>query len=147
MYTGIRFKGYVKKQFRENFEPIAICGDWKSSEDIIFSDFGHLERSHMIPCGALCYMPSVWRRYDFYSDEWVDIDGFERTWDKETGYWTFQCSLKNYLYEIEQFISMIPYFIEKLEHLEYFYEEFDYSVEYRLEDNKIKCVNNKFKRY
>ncbi len=28
MYTGIRFKGYVKSKFRDDFEKIALNGEW-----------------------------------------------------------------------------------------------------------------------
>lgn len=158
MYTGIRFKGYVKPEFRDTFERIAIDGEWESSSDIVFSNYGKLSRASFIPCGCLYYMPHKWETYyinengekeiefaNYYKQ--VATDGFERTYNKETGYWAFQCSLKNYNFEIEQWFGILPYFIEKIEHLEYFYEEDDYSSKYDLVDGVIKEVDNKFIRY
>ena len=31
VYTGIRFKGYVKSNFRDDFEKIALNGEWENS--------------------------------------------------------------------------------------------------------------------
>lgn len=155
MYTGIRFKGYVKPEFREDFENIALNGEWESSRDSILQSFSSFYRASFIPCGSLSYMPDEWEehdnRYKEYSWEWFDsakdAGGFNRTWNKETGYWTFQCSLKNYESEIEAWFDILPYFIEKIEHLEYFYEEFEYSRKYDLVDGKIVCVNDEFIKY
>jgi len=148
MYTGIRFKGYVKKEFRDSFENIALQGDWNESENKVFNNFGQIGRSRFIPCGSLSYMPDEWEKEPF--DKYycgVPTDGFERTWNKETGYWTFQCSLKNYEDEIESWFEIVPYFIEKIEHLEYFYEEWTYSEQYDLVNNKVVKVNDKFIKY
>ena len=57
MYTGIRFKGYVKPEFRKNFKNIALNGEWDESNDEKFKEFGKLGRASFIPCGMLCYMP------------------------------------------------------------------------------------------
>lgn len=155
MYTGIRFKGYVKPEFREEFESIAVNGEWENSNDEVFKKFGEIGRSHFIPCGSLSYMPDEWEKYDDtlkeYSDEWFksrkDTDGFNRTWNKETGYWTFQCSLKNYEDEIEEWFKIVPYFIERIEHLEYFYEEWSYSYKYDLINEEVKLIDDKFIKY
>lgn len=156
MYTGIRFKGYVKEEYRDSFEDIALNGDWGSSDVSAFRDFGEcFNRASFIPCGSLAYMPDKWERYDNnlekYSDEWfmsaIDTDGFHRTWNKESGYWTFQCSLKNYEDEIENWFELLPLFIEEIEHLEYFYEEWNYSHRYELIDNKVICTNKNFIKY
>ena len=147
MYTGIRFKGYIKPEFRENFELIALDGDWKESSDEIFKKYGEYSRASFIPCGALSYMPDEWetdpRNYE-YSQA---TDGFKRSYNNETGYWTFQCSLKNYDDTIEEFFKLLPYFIKSIEHLEYFYEEWDYSTQYNLIDGKIVEINDKFIKY
>lgn len=155
MYTGIRFKGYVKPEFREDFENIALNGEWESSRDSILQSFSSFYRASFIPCGSLSYMPDEWEghdnRYKEYSWEWFDsakdAGGFNRTWNKETGYWTFQCSLKNYESEIEAWFDILPHFIEKIEHLEYFYEEWDCSCRYDLINNEIKCVDTEFIKY
>jgi hypothetical protein len=148
MYTGIRFKGYVKPKYRKVFENIAMNGSWNESEDKVFKKYGQIGRSGFIPCGCLSYMPDEWESEPF--DEYGDgtpTDGFERTWNEETGYWTFQCSLKNYEDEIEEWFKIIPYFIEKIEYLEYFYEEWTYSKQYDLVDDEVKLINDKFKKY
>jgi hypothetical protein len=154
MYTGIRFKGYVKPQFREDFEGIALSGDWNESNDEVFRTFGQIGRSGFIPCGGLSYMPDEWEVYDESLKGSYDYyrlakatDGFERTWNKDTGYWTFQCSLKNYEDEIEEWFKIVPYFIDKIEHLEYFYEEWTYSQQYDLVDGKIELINDRFRKY
>ena len=57
----------------------------------------------------------------------------------DTGYWTFQCSLKNYEGEIEQFFSdVLVNIISDSEHIEYFYEEWDESKYYEFVDGTIK---------
>ena len=139
MYTGIRFKGYVKEEFRNDFEDIAINGNWEESSILKFQEFGEIGRSGFVPCGALAYMPDEWED----SNE-VATGGFERTYDVKTGYWTFQCSLKNYGCEIETFFELIPYFIETLDHLEYFYEEWTHSSNYELIDKDVVNVDREF---
>ena len=55
-YTGLRFKGIVKKQFREEFAPVALRGCWEDAKDKKISNFANCSRASFIPCGALCYM-------------------------------------------------------------------------------------------
>lgn len=149
MYTGLRFKGTVKKEFRDTFEDIALNGSWEDSDDREFWMFGSNNwRASFIPCGSLCYMPNSWEKYE--NDEYwngIATDGFGRTYNKETGYWTFQCSLKNYEDTIEEFLELLPYFIESVEHVEVFYEEWDYSTKYELVGGKMIETNDMFIRY
>lgn len=156
MYTGIRFKGYVKPEFRKNFEDVALNGVWEDNEIKELREFGKkFSRASFIPCGSLAYMPDEWEFYNDklkkYSNEWWrsarDTDGFDRTYDKDTGYWAFQCSLKNYEHEIENWFTLLPLFIESIDHLEYFYEEWEYSVEYDFISGGLMCVNDKFIKY
>ena len=77
----------------------------------------------------------------------VATDGFERSYDVSTGYWTFQCSLKNYEQEIQSFFELIPFFVESIEHLEYFYEEWDYSAKCELINGKVIGTDKKFIKY
>lgn len=148
MYTGLRFKGIVKEEFRNEFENIALSGDWEESENEVFKEFSNVSRAVFIPCGALAYMPDEWETapYNEYGDG-VPTDGFDRTYDKETGRWTFQCSLKNYNNTIEEFFEIVPYFIEEIEHAEVFYEEWRYSTKIELVDGKIVEADNKFIEY
>lgn len=151
MYTGIRFKGYLKPEFRENFDPIANRGEWNNSNDPILSAFGALRRAPFIPCGVLYYMPEEWEETLIDKESGIltfkDRDGFNRTWNKDTGYWAFQCSLKNYGCEIEEWFDIIPHFVEKIIHLEKFYEEWIYSERYDLINNEIKLVDDEFIKY
>lgn len=137
MYTGIRFKGIVKEKFRDKFEDIAMEGNWEDSDDNVFAQFGNVSRASFIPCGISAYMP----------DEWEADDSFERTYDKETGRWTFNCSLKNYNHTIEEFFKIVPYFIEEVEHAEVYYEEWRYSKKLELVDEKMTITNNAFIEY
>lgn len=148
MYTGLRFKGVVKKEFREKLKDIALNGEWETSEDEILSKFAEIERAGFIPCGALTYMPGNWQKgpYDEYGDG-AATEGFERSYDKETGIWTFQCSLKNYEGTIQEFFNIVPYFIESVEHAEVYYEESAYSTKYELKDGVMVDTDNKFIQY
>lgn len=137
MYTGIRFSGIVKPEFREGFEDIALGGDWENSPHEILRRFDQVDRASFIPNGVLCYMP------------WKDdcpIYGTPK-WNEETGEWKFQCSLKNYSCTIEEFFELIPYFIESIEHLEYFYEEDTYSQQYDLVNGEVIRINTKCNQY
>lgn len=145
MYTGLRFKGIVKEEFRKGFEIIALNGDWESHNNPRLKQFGEVDRASFIPCGSLAYMPDEWEEGE-YPDE-VATDGFNRTYDEDTGYWAFQCSLKNYSNTIEMFFKLLPYFIESIEHCEYFYEEFDWSWKYELIDGEVRKTSSEFIQY
>ena len=157
MYTGIRFKGIIKEEFRDiGFEEIAMEGLWRDSDIQKLRDFGHnYWRSSFIPCGCLSYMPDSWEYhnddYEKYSWEWFDsardADGFERSYDKNTGKWSFQCSLKNYEGEIEAFMKIIPIFVESIEHFEIYYEEWDESNVYDLIEGELQLNKSKSIRY
>ena len=148
MYTGLRFKGTVKKEFRNEFEDIALNGDWEESENVVFREFGMLSCASFIPCGALAYMPDEWETepFDIYYCG-TPTDGFDRTYDRNSGRWTFQCSLKNYDRIIEEFMIMVPYFIEEVEHAEVFYEECRYSQRYELINGVMAMTNDKYIEY
>lgn len=147
MYTGLRFKGTVKKEFRDKFKDIAMYGNWEESDDIVFRTFGENYRAPFIPRGALCYMPEEWEIESIDGKYRIDADGFNRTYDKENGRWTFQCSLKNYDHTIEDFLNMIPYFVEDVEHAEVLYEEWDCSEKWELIDGKMVMTDDKFVKY
>ena len=161
MYTGLRFKGIVKEAFRKDFECVALRGKWELLSAPKLNAFSQVPRASFIPCGSLCYMPSSWQK-DFIDengkrvrvfecdkdlpDEQVifwrqtDTDGFNRQYDANTGYWSFQCSLKNYEDTIESFLELVPYFIEELIHCETFYEEDEESTFYTLKNEKIEII-------
>lgn len=136
MYTGLRFRGHVKPEYRQMIYNIMHRDmEW---EDFItdfpfISDYAELPRACMIPFGGLAYMP----------DEWEDANNiltssFKQQFDMETGYWAFQCSLKNYDSEIDIFIAtVIPIICESTDWIEDFYEEWHESSRYKLMDEKI----------
>ena len=128
MYTGLIFKGIIKKELRESFNDIAEYGKWEESNDKILYGFSKISRYRDIPCGALCYMPESWDK---------DVNLKKKRYDIKTGFWGFKCSLKNYDYTIEEFFKIIPYFTEYLIHLEYLYEDWEESKYYKLENGKI----------
>lgn len=133
MYTGLRFKGVVKEKFREEFEDIALEGSWEDSDDEKFQQFSNDYRASFIPCGMLCYMP------------WDDDDKeFARTYDPKTGFWTFQCSLKDYNDTIATFLELVPYFMESVEFCEVLYEEWGWSAGYELVEGEMKETNSRF---
>lgn len=151
MYTGIRFKGYIKPEFRSTFEPIVKGGAWENSNDAVLSEFGKLRRARYIPCGSLEYMPSEWEE-EINDNKYPHpvrraTEGFERTWDVTSGYWAFQASLKNYEGEIESWLDILPHFVEEIVHLEIFYEQWEYSQRYALVRNTVILMNDKYRRY
>lgn len=159
-YTGLRCKIIVKEEFRPM---IAMLMEehlnWNDLNDCGFNynfvdEYSRISRSSFIPYGMLCYMPDEWEDVvlvkngeENYANA-TDSDGFDRQFNEETGYWAFQCSLKNYEDTIEKFFELILNNItEKVVHLEFFYEECVYSHRYDLVDGKIQCVSNKFIKY
>lgn len=138
MYTGLRFKGIVKPEYREMIKEINDGADWSDfAEKFPFlTNYASLDRAEFIPRGSLAYMPDSWEEGKFPNQE--ATDGFERNIDLKTGYWTFQCSLKNYNQEIQQFFSeVLLEIIDSVDHIEYYYEEWARSKFYELKDGKI----------
>jgi hypothetical protein len=66
------------------------------------------------------------------------------TYDDETGKWVFQCSLKNYGNTIEEFLDLVPYFMESVEHCEVLYETWGWSSGYELIDDEMIETNPEF---
>ena len=138
MYTGLRVKVTVKEEYRDMIQAIHEGADWADfAEQFPFvTAYSKQGRAEFIPRGMLFYMPFSWEEGRFPNA--VATDGFERHIDMETGKWSFQCSLKNYNNEIEQFFhEVLPVIISEAEHIEYLYEEWDASSLYELKDGKI----------
>lgn len=133
VYTGLRVKVTVKEEFRQMIKEINEGADWgEFVEQFPFlSDYAEQERAKFIPSGASRYMPDSW-----------ETDGLERNINIETGYWTFQCSLKNYNQEIQQFFKeVLPKIIDSADHIEYLNEEWDKSIMYTFKWwNYSSCV-------
>ena len=77
-------------------------------------------------------------------DNWDEDEEFARFYDEETGRWVFQCSLKNYGQTIEEFLNLVPYFMESVEHCEVLYEEWAWSAGYELIGDKMVETKEKF---
>jgi hypothetical protein len=155
MYTGLRCKVYIKEEYRVELQRLHEEGyEWGTSDFDFLRGFGRFSRASFIPCGSLSYMPDEWedipRKDDGSLDYWSGKanDGFEINFSFETGYWAFQCSLKNYESEIEAFFEeVLPIITDSIEHLEYYYEEWSSSIFYDLEDGKIVQSDREGIRY
>ena len=65
MYTGLRFKGFIKKQYCKDISIMFNKGDWESCETPILKEFSKKSRSAWIPFGSGCdYMPESWTEND-----------------------------------------------------------------------------------
>lgn len=142
MYTGLRFKGKIKLEFRKDIDAVVNREkEWKQCENATLRAFGYVERNQYIPFGSLWYMPDSWEVTKEGGTYWTDTvatDGFERTFNIDNGYLTFQCSLKNYEDTIDVFVEhIIPEICESVEHCEVYYEEWDSSDLYHLEDGEM----------
>lgn len=138
MYTGLRVKVTVKEEYRLMIQDINDEASWSDYVvDFPFiKDYAEQARAEFIPRGMLSYMPDCWEEGTFPNQ--VATDGFDRDIDLQTGKWTFQCSLKNYNSEIEQFLNeVLPNIISEAEHIEYFYEDYKVSRMFDFADGKI----------
>lgn len=145
MYTGLRVKVIVKREFIKmineiNNEVSDFC-DYVDQFSFL-TNFANLKRSELIPSGISAYLPTGWTIGD-YPNEQV-TDGFERRFNIETGYWAFQCCLKNYDNVIEKFITdVLANIIESSEHIEIKHEEDSESKRFEYVNGKITKVNFK----
>ena len=146
MYTGVRCKVIIKPEYREEFDHLhnELSYEWSESNYEFLREYGDYSRATFIPKGSLSYMPDSWEyipKKEDGSRDWMnaqDLDGFDRKFDKETGLWTFQCSLKNYEDTIEYFFeNVLSKVAQEVIHLEYYYEEWVESDLYELCDGKI----------
>lgn len=81
-------------------------------------------------------MPSSW-------ETGGNPNEFDTKIDMNTGYWSFQCSLKNYEREIEKFFDeVLVNIISHSEHIEYHYEEWDESNYYNFVNGSIKLTSD-----
>lgn len=119
MYTGLRFEAKLKPIVADAIKLLYKEDGsddfwWGLSRIIPISDrWLKIDRRDFIPFGALSYMPSDW------DETPTGIEG-------ET--WKVCCSLKNYLGEIEFFLSeVLPHLISEPCRTEVLYEEWEES--------------------
>lgn len=145
MHTGLRVKVTVKKDFLKMINEI-------NNEESDFSDyvdqypflanFSKLKRSELIPSGNSAYMPTGWEIGDYPNEQ--ATDGFERQFNIETGFWAFQCCLKNYENVVDHFLTdVIANIIESSEHIETKHEEDDESKLFEYVNGEIVRVDFK----
>lgn len=141
MYAGLRCKIKIKEEYVNALKELENLGyEWSKHSALEFKKFGEFDRATFIPCGCLSYMPYCWEKLregatSEYDTE--DVDEFKRNFDEESRIWTFQCSLKNYSDEIGYFIkNIVPLITEEILHLEEYYEEWETSVIYKMDEAK-----------
>lgn len=144
-YTGIRAKIILHEkyvpQIRALMEYKYPEGVWKTGDYVEsrwcltdFKEWATVGRCDFIPFGALAYMP--WEDND---PEWQrKLDGNE---------WTFQCSLKNYNDEIEQFMAtVLPVIAKEIKYFEVLYEMSGYGRLYTMVDGAVvECGEKNYK--
>lgn len=137
MYTGLRVKVTVKQTYREMIKQINEGASWNefTKEFPFLNNYAKQHRANFIPRGAIAYIDQ-WETGKYPNT--IATDGFERYINMDTGYWIFQCSLKNYNQEIQEFLKeVLPEIIESSDHIEYRYEECDESVFYKYSNGQI----------
>jgi len=156
MYTGLRCKVIIKPEFREEFEYLnnEVQYEWTESNIDFLREYGEYSRATFIPRGGLSYMPDCWEdvpKKENGDRDWLNAtptDGFYRDFNKESGLWTFQCSLKNYESTIEYFLeNVLSKVVETIIHLEYYYEEWDQSIMFEIIDGQISKSNKEGIKY
>ncbi|WP_252249156.1 hypothetical protein [Clostridium sp. VAP23] len=152
MYTGFRFKGIIKAEYRGDISRMLDGCDWSECVSPVLQNFDKVDRSHFIPFGTICYMPDSWEEDTGEKDKYGEIlkaaHGFERYFNKDTGLLCFQCSLKNYESTIEYFIEkIIPVICDELIHCEDLYEEWEVSSLYELKDGYVNKLDYGIRYY
>lgn len=140
-YTGLRIKVVVKEEYREMIEEINSGSEWAefTTQFPFLERYAQQHRAEFIPRGVLSYMPSHWEEGEFPNQG--ATEGFERNIVMDTGYWTFQCSLKNYEGEIQLFFKdVLGTIISGYEHIEY-QEENSSPKFFELADGRIVPSN------
>ena len=142
MYTGLRFKAIIKKEYAEAIQQMMegnlrwdeMKAKFPESRPLTVMD-GY-DRANFIPYGGVEH--GYWEieddtaQYGYRTpDEWV------RQFHKETREWVFQCSLKS-IDTIHFFLEHVASeMVEEVIHIETLYCESRYSAVYDLVDGRI----------
>ena len=133
-YTGVRVKGIVKPEYKEMALQIYRGAPWSLFKNVspLIEEYSSFERADKIPHGSLCYMPDSWDDDDEH-DPWKSFSPW-------SGYWSMSCSLKN-TFEVKFFIDkLLPEIFAVASHIEVYYDEWDDSIFYDLDDGKTVRV-------
>lgn len=122
MYTGLEVKCTPKLEMVDLLNQLHETGCWSKIKNppSFVAEWAKIHRAGFIPFGAQC----VWKG-----------DGFSKF---TSDCWHFDCSLKNYEGEIENFLkNVLPYLIESLELCRTQYEAIEEVTHYKLLDGNI----------
>lgn len=145
MYTGIRVKVTIKKEFHQmineiNNEESDFC-DYVNQFSFL-ANFSKLKRSELIPSGKSSYMPTGWEVGEYPNEQ--ATDDFERQFNTVTGFWAFQCCLKNYDKVVEHFLTdVLANIIQSSQHIETKNEEDEESKMFEYVNGEIVRVDLK----
>lgn len=141
-YTGLRFKGIVNPSFKDMIKGINNGENWTnwSSKHEIIEEFSKRSRADFIPNGISGSFSDFWEEGEFPNQE--AGEGFGEGFNYDTGYWAFQCSLKNHEGDLTFFLEkVLPLIAESSEHIEVFYEEWSESNLYEISGSGINKLN------
>lgn len=122
----------VLKEYRKEFDRLSSLNwNWEESNIDFIVDFSSYPKASFIP-GSITHLPLDWRTTK------------ETYFDRETGYFQFCCSLKNYDSTIENFIELVlESVIEELILLEIRCENRSKADHYEMADGIIYLRNSK----
>ena len=115
LYESLRFKGIVKKEYREIFEPIALEGRWEESKEPGLRDFGDYPEAYRFPMS----LPSMVERWE--KEPW------QTSYNKQTGEWIFEAEVNARKISVYDFLyDIVLFYMESAEHIETWDEEWEY---------------------
>lgn len=102
MYTGFKVKCKIKPKYDaaitklhdHDFDRWEDVAKLYPDEDFL-AEWAKVGRSSFIPFGSMCYMDDTWSEESFSN------------YDSTSREWSFECSLKNYENEIENFLMNV----------------------------------------
>lgn len=131
MYESLRARLKVKPNFVDLVAELNQYEDWEClvKGDTLLQEYVSLKDCDMIPNGVLSGEPSIW---DANSHE------FQRSFNRDSRDWVFQCSTANRSGELEYFLfKVIPHIAYVGEYIEHYSEETNTSTIYQLEQGEL----------
>lgn len=106
LYAEVRFKGIVKKEFRDYIEQCILKREWIETDDAVFSEYIQTRFSDNVFCDV-----------DSYVHRWNETP-FDPAFKKESGEWTFHLQFNTRWDGFDLFDDLlklvIPYCIETI---------------------------------